>query len=145
MNLHPQLEKDCFVLGSFSLCQLLLMNDATYPWFILVPQRDNISEIHQLNEQDQLQLMRESSHLSRVLSEVFNADKMNIAALGNIVPQLHIHHVVRYRDDAAWPAPVWGKSAPQAYAPAAVSAIIDRLSPCLREGFVFTDIPGSGL
>lgn len=138
MNLHPQLEKDCIVLGNFSLCQLLLMNDATYPWFILVPQRDNFSEIHQLNEQDQVQLMRESSHLSRVLSEVFNADKMNIAALGNIVPQLHIHHIVRYRDDAAWPAPVWGKSAPHPYTSVAVSTIIDKLSPCLGEGFVFT-------
>lgn len=137
MKLHPQLEKDCIVLGRFALCQLLLMNDATYPWFILVPRREHISEIHQLIEQDQLQLMRESAYLSRVLSEVFEADKMNIAALGNIVPQLHIHHIVRYRDDAVWPAPVWGKLPPRAYEQDALGALVDRLSPCLQEGFIW--------
>ena len=109
MILHPQLEKDCFVIGQFPLCALLLMNDSNYPWFILVPQREGITEIHQLSEADQQQLMRESSMLAAVIEKEFNADKINIAALGNMVPQLHIHHIVRYKTDPAWPAPVWGK------------------------------------
>jgi len=109
MILHPQLEKDCFVIGRFPLCALLLINDASYPWFILVPQREGITEIHQLTEEDQQQLMRESSMLAACIEKEFNADKINIAALGNMVPQLHIHHIVRYKVDPAWPAPVWGK------------------------------------
>lgn len=109
MILHPQLEKDCFVLGQFPLCTLLLLNDANYPWFILVPQREGITEIHQLSDEDQQQLMRESSQLAAVIEKAFNADKINVAALGNMVPQLHIHHIVRYKTDPAWPVPVWGK------------------------------------
>ena len=109
MILHPQLEKDCFVIGSFPLSLLLLINDANYPWFILVPQREGITEIHQLSEEDRQQLMRESSMLAACIEKEFNADKINIAALGNMVPQLHIHHIVRYKSDPAWPAPVWGK------------------------------------
>jgi len=109
MVLHPQLEKDCFVVGRFPLCVLLLINDANYPWFILVPQRENITEIHQLTDEDQQQLMRESSMLAACIEKEFNADKINVAALGNMVPQLHIHHIVRYKSDPAWPAPVWGK------------------------------------
>ena len=109
MILHPQLEKDCFIVGRFPLCALLLMNDTNYPWFILVPQRENITEIHQLSEEDQQQLMSESSQLAACIEKEFNADKINIAALGNMVPQLHVHHIVRYKTDPAWPAPVWGK------------------------------------
>ena len=88
---------------------MLLLRDANYPWFILVPDREAITEIHQLDEADQQQLMRESVLLSRALETAFTPDKLNIAALGNIVPQCHIHHIVRYRSDAAWPAPVWGR------------------------------------
>ncbi len=84
------------------------MCDANYPWFILVPNRDNISEIHQLSADDQSQLLKESSLLAESLLESFQGDKMNIAALGNIVPQLHIHYVVRYQNDPAWPAPIVG-------------------------------------
>jgi diadenosine tetraphosphate (Ap4A) HIT family hydrolase len=115
MILHPQLEKDCFVVGRFPLCALLLLNDANYPWFILVPQRENITEIHQLSEEDQRQLIKESSQLATCIEIEFNADKINIAALGNMVPQLHIHHIVRYKTDPAWPAPVWGKLPATAY------------------------------
>lgn len=108
-ELHPQLQKDCIPLGSFPLCCLLLMNDANYPWFILVPQRENIREIHELNESDLHLLSHESVTLSRALTVVFKPDKLNLAALGNVVPQLHVHHIVRYENDPAWPAPVWGK------------------------------------
>lgn len=106
--IHHQLQQDCVIIGRFSLCHLLLMKDANYPWFILVPDRDGMSEIFQLSSQDQQQLVVESSQLAEVLADNFQADKINIAALGNMVPQLHIHHVVRYRNDVAWPAPVWG-------------------------------------
>ena len=125
--LHAQLEKDCDVLGQFALSHLLLMNDAQYPWFILVPARANISEIFQLSVADQQQLWRESTQLAAGLMQVFHGDKMNIAALGNVVPQLHVHHIVRYTTDAAWPAPVWGKLPAVAYADTERDALLEKL------------------
>lgn len=107
-ELHPRLREETLVIGDFPLSRLLLMNDANYPWFILVPRRTDIHEIFQLGHDDQCQLLKESSQLAMVLSKIFEADKLNIAALGNMVPQLHIHHIVRYRSDQAWPKPVWG-------------------------------------
>ena len=108
-ELHPRLQQDCIVIGKFELSLLLLMNDSHYPWFILVPARENISEIYQLNEVDRQLLQKESCWLAEILAQTYQADKMNVAAIGNSVPQLHLHHVVRYQTDAAWPAPVWGK------------------------------------
>jgi len=108
MILHPQLKQDCFVLGRFDLSLLLLLNDSQYPWFILVPQRENIKEIHHLTESEQQQFMKESSKLASALETTFRADKINVAALGNMVPQLHIHHIARFTTDPAWPKPVWG-------------------------------------
>ncbi len=136
-DLHPQLQQDCLLIGRFTLCRLLLMRDANYPWFILVPDREGISEIYQLSEADQVQLLRESSQLAAVLAERFRADKLNIAALGNVVPQLHIHHVVRYRDDAAWPAPVWGRVPARPYTPEGLAAVIEMVRQGLRDGFEF--------
>lgn len=115
IELHPQLQKDCILLGEFSLCALLLNNDANYPWFILIPMRKNITELHQLNAEDQQQFLKESMLLSRCLQAVFKADKINIAALGNVVPQLHIHHIARFKNDASWPSPVWGAVPALAY------------------------------
>jgi len=114
-ELHPQLAQDCFEIAQLPLCRVLLMNDAHYPWIILVPKRDRVTEIYQLNEQDQQQFMRESSAISQALHRSTNADKINIAALGNVVPQLHIHHVARFKSDPAWPAPIWGKVSPSPY------------------------------
>lgn len=108
-QLHPQLAKDCRALGRLGLCRLLLMDDSNYPWFILVPEREGASEIHALDDTDRAQLWEDSTLLSRALVKAFAPDKLNIAALGNVVPQLHVHHIVRYRHDPAWPAPVWGK------------------------------------
>ncbi len=108
IKLHPQLEKDCVRLGEFTLCSLLLLNDSNYPWFILLPNREDMTEMHQLSEVDQRQLLAESMFFSQCLEQVFQPDKLNIAALGNIVPQLHIHHIARFTTDACWPAPVWG-------------------------------------
>ena len=107
-QLHPQLAEDCYYLGDFTLCALLLSKDANYPWYILVPRQANISEAFQLSPSDQQKLQQESLQLSKALNNAFYADKMNIAALGNMVPQLHLHHIVRYKTDAAWPNPVWG-------------------------------------
>ena len=114
-ELHPRLVRDTLPVGDFGLCRLLLMNDANYPWFILVPRRVGIREIFELELCDQHQLVKESSQLSGVISRVFHADKLNIAALGNMVPQLHVHHIVRYETDQAWPNPVWGMFAAQPY------------------------------
>ena len=99
---------DCEILGKFRLCHVLLMRDANYPWCVLVPERENMVEIFDLSIDDQKQLQLESTSLLTYLKKEFNADKMNVAALGNVVPQLHVHHIVRYVNDIAWPAPVWG-------------------------------------
>lgn len=114
-QLHFQLEKDCILLGRFELCQVLLMNDSQFPWFILVPQRAGIREIYQLSRDDQITLIEESSYFAEKLATIFTADKLNIAAIGNMVEQLHIHHIVRYKIDKAWAAPVWGKFAATPY------------------------------
>jgi len=114
-ELHTQLAKDCVLLGDLPLCRVLLMNDELYPWLILVPRREQIAEIFQLSRLDQQQLMDEASSVASVLAGHFCADKMNVAALGNMVPQLHLHIIVRYRGDAAWPRPVWGAAPAQLY------------------------------
>lgn len=114
-ELHPRLRQDTQTVGDYPLCRLLLMNDANYPWFILVPRRTGIKEIFELSEQDQRQFLKESSRLAEVMQKVFAADKINIAALGNMVPQLHVHHVVRFHNDPAWPNPVWGFCAAKPY------------------------------
>ncbi|MGZ8136108.1 MAG: HIT domain-containing protein [Methylococcaceae bacterium] len=108
-QLHPRLDQDCIPIGRLHLCRLLMMNDSQYPWFILVPELANISEIYQLEKPQRVLLAEESSYLAENLAALYQADKMNIAAIGNLVPQLHIHHIVRYQTDKAWPAPVWGK------------------------------------
>ena len=133
-DLHSQLLEDCLVLGSFSLCRLLLMKDANYPWFILVPDRDDLSEIHHLSEEDQIQLIRESALLSAVIEKAFRADKINIAALGNVVPQLHVHHVVRYKDDMAWPSPVWGKHPAREYTQELLDTIANKTLDAITFG-----------
>jgi diadenosine tetraphosphate (Ap4A) HIT family hydrolase len=108
-QLHPRLKQDCITIGRFELCRLLMMNDSQYPWFILVPERADLQEIYQLSKAERELLTEESSYLAENLAALYKADKMNIAAIGNRVPQLHIHHIVRYQSDKAWPAPVWGK------------------------------------
>ncbi len=125
-TLHPQLEKDGIVMGELPLSRLLLLNDSRYPWFVLVPRRENITEIYQLSEADQQQLLLESSRLGRLMMEGFNGDKLNIGALGNLVPQLHLHHIVRYKNDEAWPGPVWGVGAALPYSGEQVAAMRQR-------------------
>lgn len=114
-TLHPRLAADCLTLGALPLCRVLLMNDRTYPWLILVPQRAGISEICELSETDQQALIAESSRVAQVLMTLFKPDKLNIAAIGNLVPQLHVHHVARFRTDPAWPGTVWGRERGEPY------------------------------
>mgnify|MGYP000299992152 FL=1 len=130
-SLHPTLKKDCIELGRLALCRVLLMNDSQFPWLILVPEQENLKEIHQLSDDDQQLLMHESCYVAKKLAEHYQADKMNIAALGNMVPQLHIHHVVRYQKDKAWPAPIWGKFDALLYAEQDLEITVARLRELL--------------
>jgi diadenosine tetraphosphate (Ap4A) HIT family hydrolase len=134
-SLDPRLAADTIRLGRFPLSLLLLMNDATYPWCILVPARAGIMEIHMLGAQDRNRLLAESCHLAERMAARFSAHKMNVAALGNVVPQLHLHHVARYRNDPAWPHPVWGRAPRVPYDTAGLAAFRERLLPALGEGF----------
>jgi diadenosine tetraphosphate (Ap4A) HIT family hydrolase len=106
-SLHPQLAADTVPVCDLTLSRLLAMNDANFPWLILVPRRAGVSEIIDLGDEQSL-LMDEISLVSWALKEETHCDKLNVAAIGNVVPQLHIHIVARRKDDAAWPKPVWG-------------------------------------
>ncbi|MDX1713961.1 HIT domain-containing protein [Vreelandella venusta] len=114
-ELDPRLEADTLPLADLPLCRALLMNDARYPWVVLVPRRASVSEVFELNQDEQAQLWRETIALGAAMKEIFHGDKLNIATLGNVVSQLHMHLVVRYTDDACWPAPVWGNGSPEPY------------------------------
>ncbi|MDF3932793.1 HIT family protein [Pseudomonas citronellolis] len=135
--LDSRLQQDTIALGDFALSRLLLMNDAQYPWFILVPRRADVSEVFQLAPDEQQELWREATHLAEVLKDTFNADKMNVANLGNVVSQLHVHVIVRRRDDVAWPAPVWGRHPARAYEDAELHALREKLRMALGDGFRF--------
>jgi diadenosine tetraphosphate (Ap4A) HIT family hydrolase len=113
--LHPQLEQDTSAVGDLSLSRLLVNNDANYPWLLLVPRRPGAREIIDLDETDQSQLMIEIARTSRALKKVTACHKLNVAAIGNMVPQLHVHIVARQRNDPAWPKPVWGALPARAY------------------------------
>ena len=132
-SLHPRLAEDCLTVGALPLCLVLLMKDARYPWFILVPARPAVSEIYQLSAADRSRLMEESTLLSRCMVELFSPDKLNIAALGNMVPQLHLHHIGRYRSDPAWPEPVWGRQPALPYAQGAAEARVEAVRGALGE------------
>ena len=130
-ELHAQLAADCRVIGDLPLCRLLLMDDANYPWCVLVPRRTGIAEVHELAEADRILLLGEITRLSAAMKTLFGADKMNVAALGNVVPQLHVHVIARHLRDAAWPRPVWGAAPRCAYSPAERDGTIDRLQAAL--------------
>ncbi|MFI8481500.1 HIT domain-containing protein [Pseudomonas sp. NPDC078700] len=133
--LDSRLSNDTRVMGDFALCRLLLMNDANYPWFILVPRREAVSEVFDLDSPDQLLLWQETAQLAAFLKQEFVADKINIATLGNMVSQLHMHVVVRHTSDVAWPAPVWGKVAARAYNEAEIDNLRQRLVSANFAGF----------
>jgi diadenosine tetraphosphate (Ap4A) HIT family hydrolase len=114
-SLHTQLTQDTIDIGDLPLCRVLVIKDANYPWLLLVPRREGAIEIIDLDEVSQAQLMTEVSRVARALKEITKCDKLNIAALGNVVPQLHVHVIARRKDDAAWPRPVWGVVPPLAH------------------------------
>ena len=134
--LDPQLQRDSVALGDLPLCQVRLMNDANYPWLLLVPRRANMTEITDLSEADQAQLMREITQAVDALKAETACLKINIAAIGNIVAQLHVHVVARFRTDAAWPKPVWGAAPARAYEKIAM----DKLSIALHRRLDMTPV-----
>jgi diadenosine tetraphosphate (Ap4A) HIT family hydrolase len=116
--LDAQLARDTAFVGDLPLARVVLMNDANYPWLIAVPRHPDASELFDLEDEEQVQLMREVALISRVLKDTTGCDKINIAAIGNVVAQLHVHVVARRRDDPAWPRPVWGALPPRPYSQA---------------------------
>lgn len=108
-NLHPILQADTAPITRLVLSHVLLIRDKTYPWVILVPERDGLRDLDDLSDLDHTQVMTEINIVSKALKDVFAPYKLNVAALGNVVEQLHIHVIARFQDDPAWPAPVWGK------------------------------------
>jgi diadenosine tetraphosphate (Ap4A) HIT family hydrolase len=130
-TLHPRLAADIIALGQWQLCRILLMNDGRFPWLILVPARPDLREIHDLPAQERAVLIEEIARASTGMQQAFKADKMNVAALGNQVPQLHVHVIARFAGDAAWPNPVWGQGAPRPMSEAEQAERIARLRPLL--------------
>lgn len=116
-HLHPQLADDTHPLAHWPLCEVRLMDDAHHPWLILVPRVEDAVDITDLDAAQQATLMREIDRAARALQSAVKPHKLNVAALGNVVPQLHVHVIARYRDDIAWPRPVWGTATAQPYSP----------------------------
>ena len=114
-RLDERLQADTVYLCRLPLCKVLMMKDRRYPWVILVPSRSNVFEYYHLKKEDRLQLMEESAFVAEKMADHFASDSMNIAALGNVVAQLHVHHVARFKTDPAWPGPVWGHSPAEAF------------------------------
>jgi diadenosine tetraphosphate (Ap4A) HIT family hydrolase len=123
-SLHPQLERDTVLVGELALSRILAMNDSNYPWLVLVPRRAGIVEIIDLDEPTRTALMAEIAQVSAALKSLTRCDKLNVAAIGNMVPQLHVHVVARRKDDPAWPRPVWGAVPARPYAAADVEAFV---------------------
>ena len=114
-SLHPQLAADAHSVGDLPLSRVLIIRDSNYPWIILVPRQPGLTEILDLDLAQQAQLMGEITRAGSALKEITACNKLNIAALGNVVPQLHVHIIARSRSDPAWPHPVWGKLKPRSY------------------------------
>jgi diadenosine tetraphosphate (Ap4A) HIT family hydrolase len=133
-SLHPQLAADCATIGDLPLSRLLVLKDANYPWLVLVPRRAGASDIIDLAESDQHSLTAEIAQASRALKAVTACDKLNVAAIGNVVPQLHVHVVARRTTDPAWPRPVWGAVPPRTYDPAALQAFVETMRKTLGIG-----------
>ena len=130
-HLHSQLAEDTHPVAHFALCDLQLMDDANHPWLILVPRVENAVEWVDLDERQQIELTQEIGRACRVLQSVFQPHKLNVAALGNMVPQLHVHVIARFREDIAWPRPVWGMATAQPYSPEELVRRIERLRAAL--------------
>ncbi len=139
-DLHPRLAADTTVLGDLPLCRVLLSKEALGPWLILVPRRENLTEIHHLSTDEQIQLIKESSAIAQLLEQDYKADKINVGALGNLVPQLHIHHIARFRNDVTWPAPIWGNTSGKQREPEIQEALMEELCAELAHIDGFTQL-----
>ncbi len=131
--LHPSLARDTVEVTRLPLCRVLLMKDRRFPWLILVPERESVREIHELPPADRQILIEEIAHASQVLARLFHPDKLNVGALGNIVPQLHVHLVARTTTDPAWPGPVWGFGRAEAYAAEELEEVRDRIAGAFED------------
>jgi diadenosine tetraphosphate (Ap4A) HIT family hydrolase len=123
--LHPRLIADTRFAADWPLCRVLVMNDARYPWLVLVPRRDGVTEITALEPSDRGRLMDEIDRAGRLVQNFPSVTKLNIGALGNLVPQLHVHVVGRHQGDPAWPGPVWGHGSAMPYATDALARILE--------------------
>jgi diadenosine tetraphosphate (Ap4A) HIT family hydrolase len=132
--LDPQIERDTLPVGDLPLCRLRLMNDVNYPWLLLVPRRRNASEIADLDHAGRTQLMTEITETSQALKAITGCDKINVASLGNMVAQLHVHVIARFRSDLAWPKPVWGAVPPRSHSRETAAKLIAELHRCLALG-----------
>lgn len=130
-ELHPQLTQDCEIVGDTALCRVLLSKDSRFPWIILVPRQPDLRELHDLDAPDRIALTEEIAHIARAMQGEWQADKTNVAALGNMVPQLHVHIVMRFTTDAAWPGPIWGVGTAAPYDADALSQTMTRIRACL--------------
>lgn len=126
-TLDPQLARDTFLVTDLRLCRVLLMNDRHYPWLIAVPRIPGLTELDELTPVESSHWVEESRHILAALRTLYRPDKLNVAALGNVVAQLHIHHIARFRTDPAWPKPVWGVHPPAPYADAERDEALTRL------------------
>lgn len=131
-RLDERLAADTLPVGELPLCRVLLMNDARFPWLILVPRRAGLSELIELTDADRAQATAEMDKAARMLKDLTGCDKLNVAALGNMVRQLHIHVLARFEGDPAWPAPVWGKGPAEPYAADAAELVVARLRMALE-------------
>jgi diadenosine tetraphosphate (Ap4A) HIT family hydrolase len=125
-TLDPRLQAETAAIGDLALCSVLLMDDARFPWFILVPRREALSELTDLTPEDSATLMEEIRLATGVMQALAKPDKVNVAALGNVVAQLHVHVVGRFRSDPAWPSPIWGVGTAKAYPAHARAQLIER-------------------
>lgn len=130
--LHPTLARDTVEVVRLPLCRVLLMKDSRFPWLILVPERETLREIHELPAADRAELIEEIARVSEVLGRLFRPDKLNVGALGNMVPQLHVHVVARFATDPAWPGPVWGSGNAVAYMDGQLESLRERLAAEIR-------------
>jgi len=135
-RLHAQLEADTAFITDLKLSRVLLINDSNFPWTVLVPRRLDATDIYTLSRPDQVQYLLESEALCKSMVQIFKPDKMNVAAIGNIVPQLHIHHVARFTKDIAWPAPVWGFTQAKTYPEDVLQTTVDKIRDTLMVAFI---------
>jgi diadenosine tetraphosphate (Ap4A) HIT family hydrolase len=132
-EVDAEMAKECFTLGDLPLCRVLLKDDSNYPWFVLMPRRAGVREFYELDDEDIAQFWRESNALGRLLMQHLRGYKLNVAALGNVVAQLHVHHIVRRTSDPAWPKPVWGAVPAIPYAKGKADVLVAEIQTLLKQ------------